>query len=200
MLCWRESLNRNKLRKLSYRTTSGVVNQMTDPKQLIERYCRQGDQSAFSAFYRQQADRLWRFLVARGCHADGAYDLLSEVFLKFIQAVCKDPRFPVALLYRIAVNAHIDRHRRQVASPVVFDSEQATDMADPQVRNPDDHDYVKTLMDSLPQDEQNLLLMRYWIGLTHKEVANITGMPEGTVRRQTAAAIKKLRQRWGEEA
>lgn len=44
--------------------------------------------------------------------------------------------------------------------------------------------------------EQNLLLLRYWIGLSHKEVAQALDFPEGTVRRQCAEAIAKLRECW----
>ena len=45
-----------------------------------------------------------------------------------------------------------------------------------------------------PESEQNLLLLRYWIGLSHKEVAQALGLPEGTVRRQCAEALGRLRE------
>ncbi|MEE8321192.1 MAG: hypothetical protein V3R68_05065, partial [Gammaproteobacteria bacterium] len=61
-------------------------------RQLLESYCKKSDSSAFTTFYRSQANKLWQFLRARGCSEDGAYDLLSEAFLKFIQVVCKDLR------------------------------------------------------------------------------------------------------------
>ncbi len=172
---------------------------MDEPRQLIRRYCLERDHGAFSAFYRQQAPRLWRFLVARGCHQDTAYDLLSEVFTRFVQVVCKDPRSPVALLYRIAVNAHIDSYRRQSASPIQFDSDILDEQVDPSTETSDEHEYVRALILTLDTREQNLLLMRYWIGLSHREVAEVLGLPPGTVRRQCAAAVKKLQQRWQEE-
>src|SRR5581483_8653734 len=94
---------------------------MTEPADLIRSYCAKGDQEAFRRFYRAQAPKLWKFLVARGCPSDEAYDLLAEAFLRFIQTVCRDPRAPVALLYRIAINLRIDSYRRAkaaVAEPV----------------------------------------------------------------------------------
>ncbi|MFQ5659811.1 MAG: RNA polymerase sigma factor [Gammaproteobacteria bacterium] len=172
---------------------------MSEAKQLLLRYCNEGDEAAFDRFYRQQANRLWRFLRARGCSADGAYDLLAETFLKFIRVVCKDPRSPVALLYRIAVNLHIDSYRRDTASPFVSDDAQSGVHIDNTAEFSDEHEYLRALIETLPKDEQNLLLMRYWIGLTHKEIAGIVEIPAGTIRRQCAAIIKKLRQRWQEE-
>jgi DNA-directed RNA polymerase specialized sigma24 family protein len=55
----------------------------------IRRYCTQADQPAFQAFYRTQAPKLWKFLVARGCHPDAAYDLLSDAFLRFINRLSR---------------------------------------------------------------------------------------------------------------
>ena len=86
---------------------------ITDPARLILRYCKSDEREAFSDFYNLQAPKLWRFLVARGCDPDTAYDILSESFLRFSQSVCKDPSSPVALLYRIAINLHIDLYRHE---------------------------------------------------------------------------------------
>ena len=171
---------------------------MNDHQQLVRKYCQEGDHSAFRTFYRAQATRLWRFLIARGCDRDSAYDLLSEAFLKFIQSVCKDPSSPVAFLYRIAINLHIDSYRRSQASPIdaAVDAGDAEPLAD---ETPDEHSHVRTLVRNLPENEQNLVLMRYWIGMTHKEVAKVLDMPEGTVRRRCAETLKKVRDNWEQE-
>lgn len=155
--------------------------------------------AAFSTFYSSQSGKLWQFLRARGCTPDSAYDLLAEAFFKFIQVVCKDPRSPVALLYRIAINLHIDSYRRDRSSPVSTDSEAVDRYAKPEAVELTERDYVEVLLRTLPQDEQNLLFMRYWSGMTHKEIASVLDMPEGTIRRQVAAILNKLQQRWQED-
>jgi RNA polymerase sigma-70 factor (ECF subfamily) len=169
-------------------------------RQLLERYCRNSDHSAFSTFYRSHSGKLWQFMRTRGCNEDAAYDLIAEAFMKFIQVVCNDLRAPVALLYRIAINLHIDEYRRSKSSPVTTDNDLVEEHIAETVPFSDERDYAEYLMKSLPQDEQNLLFMRYWTGLTHKEIAEIMDMPEGTIRRQCATIIKKLRQRWREES
>jgi len=169
-----------------------------EARRLIEVYCASKDGDAFRVFYRSQADRLWRYLVARGCEPEAAYDVLAETFLKFSQAICKDPRSPVALLYRIAINLNVDRYRREKAS--IVDSTDDSNTLDFAVEGaPEDHDAVRRMVQNLPEREQNLLLMRYWIGLTHRELAEVLDLPEGTVRRQCAQAIKKMRERWEQE-
>jgi len=169
-------------------------------RQLLERYCKNSDHTAFNTFYRSRSGKLWQFLRSRGCSDDTAYDLLAEAFMKFIQVVCKDLRSPVALLYRIAINLHIDYYRHNKSSPITIDNELAEKHAGVTTHFDDQREYVEYLMNSLPQDEQNLLFMRYWTGMTHKEIAGILDMPEGTIRRQSAAIIKKLQQRWHEES
>lgn len=164
---------------------------------LIQRYCNDGDKEALGWFYRHHSRRLWRYLVARGSDTETAYDLLSEAFLRFIQVVCKDPSAPAALLYRIAINLQIDHYRRTHIGPLSLD-EALVGAAEPvSCELNDDYHCLRQVMRTLSANEQNLLLLRYWIGMTHKEVAQALRIPEGTIRRQCAAALKKLGARWG---
>ncbi|MEX2515866.1 MAG: sigma-70 family RNA polymerase sigma factor [Gammaproteobacteria bacterium] len=167
-------------------------------RQWLTRYCRDGEQSAFERFYRSHAGRLWKFLRARGAAEDVAYDLLADTFLRFIQTVCKDLRAPVALLYRIAINLQIDRYRHEQAAP--FDHSVDAEAANPVTESAatDEHDYLRRLLKTFPEAEQNLLLMRYWLGMTHKEIATTLKLPEGTVRRRSAELLQELRERWSE--
>ncbi len=170
---------------------------MRDPADLIRQFCRDGDAAAFREFYRSQSPRLWKFLVARGCLPEDAYDLVSEAFLRFVQTVCRDPRAPKAFLYRIAVNLRIDARRRASVRPTVPLPEDIADDTDGPAGG--EAAYLRELVNHLPESEQNLLLLRYWIGLSHREVAQALDLPEGTVRRQCTEIIAKLRDNWSED-
>lgn len=170
-----------------------------DDRALLLRYCRDGDRSAFTRFYRSRADRLWRFLRARGADPETAYDLVAEAFLRFLESVCRDPRHPAALLYRIAINLGIDRHRRERIAPHQPDpGGAAEEVPDPSAALDDERAFVRALVARLPEREQNLLLLRYWIGMTHREIAEVLDQPEGTVRRQCSEALDALRSAWRE--
>lgn len=169
---------------------------MRDPVELIRLFCRDGDAGAFREFYRAQSPRLWKFLVARGCNPEDAYDLVSEAFIRFVQTVCRDPYAPRAFLYRIAANLRIDALRRARARPADPLPEDLADDGDS--AGGEEAAYLRELVGRLPEREQNLLLLRYWIGLNHREVAQALDLPEGTVRRQCAELIVKLRERWNE--
>ena len=168
---------------------------MFDPIALIHSFCRDNDQSAFQRFYRLHATKLWQFLCARGANTETAYDIVADSFIKFSQTICKDPRSPVAFLYRIAVNQHIDVFRQQQARPE--DSDTSLTEASPfHEQALDEKECIRRLIKKLPESEQNLLLLRYWIGLTHREIAEALGQPEGTVRRQASTSLKTLRKLW----
>ncbi len=170
---------------LNYQTMS------TNPKTQIQQYCWQNDESAFEAFYQSQSDRLWRFLIAKGVDTDTAYDLLAESFIRFLKTICNNPESPVALLYRIALNLYIDYHRRHKISPVQYE-EMPPDIPVDTLVLEQEYELLYQQLNTLKENEQNLLIMRYWIGFTHKEIATILELPEGTVRRQAATVIKKL--------
>lgn len=166
-----------------------------EARALLEKYCREGSEPAFNHFYRSQSPRLWRFLRFRGVAEDAAYDLVAETFLRFIQVVCNDLRSPRALLYRIASNLNIDNWRRQQTAAAMA----AALPTDSAYDEPAEQVYLRHLISRLPEAEQNLLLMRYWIGLTHQEIAGITGQPAGTVRRQATELLQRLRAQWASE-
>jgi RNA polymerase sigma-70 factor (ECF subfamily) len=163
---------------------------------LVRRYCNKGDEESFNRFYREQADALWRFLAARGCDRELSYDLVAEAFSRFIQVVCKDPTSPKALLYRIAINLHIDHLRRQKPTQDI------ETLAELPGDAPDLEQLVHTrqILSTLGETEQNLLLMRYWVGMTYREIAEVLERPEGTIRRQSMELLRQLQARWGEEA
>lgn len=164
---------------------------MDDPAALIRRWCRTGDEDAFHAFYRAHAERLWRFLVARGSDHETAYDIVADAFERFVRKVCRDPRSPVAFLYRIAINRATDLARRRAVR-------EPGPPADPEAQGTSAHatearTELEQLLGGLDRSEQDLLLLRYWVGLTHREAADVLDLPAGTVRRRSAALVRRLR-------
>lgn len=164
---------------------------MDDPAALICRWCRTGDEDAFHAFCRAHAERLWRFLVARGSDQETAYDIVADAFERFVRKVCRDPRSPVAFLYRIAINRATDlARRRAVREPVPPADPDAQGGSPGATEAPAE---LHRLVGGLEPGEQDLLLLRYWVGLTHREAAAVLELPEGTVRRRSAALVDRLR-------
>jgi len=162
-------------------------------QELIRSYCSDDDAPAFRRFYRHESQRLWRYLVARGATEAQAYDLVSESFIRFIKTICKNPIAPSAYLFRIAQNLLIDLQRSGLSREVsieINELESKQDVGGTFIETRD----VFVAINKLTRDEQNIVLLRYWLGMTYKELAEIIGRPEGTLRRQGASALRRLKE------
>lgn len=96
-------------------------------------------------------------------------------------------------LSRIVLNRAIDVTRRQ-ARMQPLDSAQAqspTWSADDAVRDRDLFEAVLTL----PLERRTVVALRYWAGHSPTEIADILGIPLGTVHSRLARALAELRSR-----
>lgn len=92
-------------------------------------------------------------------------------------------------LYRIVVNRCHDLRAKRTTGITAQPEHNA---------EPIDHEGVAALrrtVDSLSHDHRLLLLLCYHSGLTHPQVADVLGVPEGTVKSRLHAALKVLRER-----
>lgn len=166
---------------------------MAEGDDAIRCWCRDGDERRFEHFYRLHATPLWRLLVLRGVERDEAYDIVAEAFSRLIQQVCRRPEAPRALLYRIALNLATDRFRRSRVRAV---AETEPDTLGAGTAPPELPEDARRLLNGLPPGERDLLLMRYWLGMTHGEIARVLETPEGTVRRRAADLLNRLREQF----
>ena len=60
-------------------------------------------------------------------------------------------------------------------------------------------DLLIRAMASLPESQREILLLRFWTGLSAKEVSEIVGKSESAVSTIQLRALRKLGERLGEE-
>lgn len=53
---------------------------------------------------------------------------------------------------------------------------------------------MRSAVQELSTDQQRVLLLAYWAGLPHSQIALRDGTPLGTVKTRTAAALGRLRE------
>ena len=51
-------------------------------------------------------------------------------------------------------------------------------------------------MDRLPDNLRHVLILAYYQGLKYREIADIVGIPVGTVKSRLHAALAKLQEAW----
>jgi RNA polymerase sigma factor (sigma-70 family) len=107
-------------------------------------------------------------------------------------------------LLRVARNRAIDRLRRRARWRRKAERARSFGALGPatvQFREPDEaavpgwhvHESVHAALGSLPEEQQSVVRLAYFAGLTHSEIARELGIPMGTVKTRLRLAFDKLR-------
>ena len=96
---------------------------------------------------------------------------------------------PLAYTRKVLLNLHLD-HRRRAAREV--------SMAMPPERStvdagPEDGEYVVSLLRQLPLGERQVVVLRYYVGLSEAETADTLNVSTGTVKSSASRGLAKLR-------
>lgn len=172
-----------------------------DDKALIQ--AAQRDPIAFGELYKRYLARVYGYLRARAPTDEDAADLAEQVFLQAFKAL---PRYQqhgapfVAWLLRIARNVATDAHRRSrttVPWEVVPETEHPIDEQSPEavVVRREQILRVRALLAQLPDDQREVVLLRFAAGLTLREIGLVVGKGESTVHQQLSAALELLKER-----
>jgi RNA polymerase sigma-70 factor (ECF subfamily) len=184
---------------------------------LLVRFC-QGETEAFGVLVRRYERELYGYL--RRYLGDGA--LAEDVFQNtFLQLYAKsgqyEPGRPVRpWLYTIATHQAIDALRRNGRHQVLSLEQGRTGDAGGEVqglleslesRGPtppeaatgvERAEKVRASVDALPDFLRQVVVLAYYQGLKYREVADVLGIPVGTVKSRLHAALTKLQEAWAE--
>lgn len=166
-----------------------------DQRSLIER-AQRGDHDAFATLIDQALARL--DAAARLILRDRelARDAVQEAFIRAWRDLrgLRDPERFNAWLYRLTVNACLDiaRRRRRRVMEVEIDSLQlpgAVDMAGDLARR----ETVDEALRTLDPGHRAVVALHYLLDLPLREVADVLGIPLGTVKSRLHDSVKTMR-------
>ncbi len=148
----------------------------------------EGDPDAFGELVRRHRDRLWAVALRTLGDREEAADAVQEALLSAFRRAdtFRGDAAVTTWLHRIVVNACLDRVRRRSARPTSPLGE-----LDPPARG-DDATAVEQRLDvsralaALPDAQRVALVLVDMQGLSVAEVAQITGVAEGTVKSRCA--------------
>lgn len=169
---------------------------------LIARAIRR-DREAFGQLYSLYFDRLYRYARLKLGNAVDAEDLTEAVFLSAWRTIDRfspkgDASFS-AWLFRLAHNALVDRYRRGHEHVSLDTVEQLSAERDGGTNPEAVLEWRLTLFDlhraliALTEEQREVVLLRFVEGLSAREVGDIMGKQEGTVRGMQFRAIEALR-------
>jgi RNA polymerase sigma-70 factor (ECF subfamily) len=171
---------------------------MLSEAELVTRAAR-GEAEAFGDLYERHVDAIYRYVYFRVDNAAEAEDLTATVFLKAWEALGRyrdnDMRFR-ALLYRIAHNLIIDRHRtRKSEEPLESADGHSADLRETEagIIARERLQRLSAALARLEPAQQQVLTLRFIGGLSHAETAQVVGKSDGAVRVLQHRALAALR-------
>ncbi len=164
---------------------------MQSDEELIDRINR-GSAEAFETLYFRYRDRVYRLAWRFSGNETDASDVLQEVFGYLLS---KFPGFELraalmTFLYpavkHIAIRIREKRERMGVSEVIPEVETETTDRGG--------REDLKIILEKLPQEQQEVLLMRFVDDMTLAEIAQALEIPVGTVRSRLHRALEVLRE------
>lgn len=186
---------------------------MTTPEadeDLMVRY-QQGEVRAFEILLGRHRKSVFNFILRYVGDKETAEDLLQETFMRVIKgadAYKRQAKF-TTWLYTIARNLCVDqtrrrKHRRHASldAPMAADDDSGTlldvipgsEMAsDRKSVNKQLYQRLQGAIGALSEEQREVFLMREFLDMPFKQIADVVGVPENTVKSRMRYALEKLR-------
>ena len=173
-----------------------------DEHHLIER-ARRGDEEAYAELVHAYEGIAFRtaFLLTRS--AADAEDAAQDAFVKAWRALGRfraGAPFKPWLLRIVANEAHNRRRsaarRADVALRAAAEDPSGGAAPSPEagLLDAERRDALLAAVNALPDDQRAVVSLRYFVGLSEEETAEVLAVPRGTVKSRTARALDRLRE------
>lgn len=176
---------------------------MPDDLDLIRRVLRR-EESALGELYDRYGNAVYSLALRVLRDAQRAEEITQDVFLRVWNQPEKWDSSKgklVSWLLTVTRYAAIDRLRAEQRQPAVIDSplEDDSPIADPEGWNPaewQDGQELRKILAQLPAEQQQVIQLAFYGGLSHREMADKLGIPFGTVKTRLRLGLQKMRQLW----
>jgi RNA polymerase sigma-70 factor, ECF subfamily len=177
---------------------------------LMVRY-QQGEVRAFEILLGRHRKAVFNFILRYVGDKETAEDLLQETFMRVIKgadAYKRQAKF-TTWLYTIARNLCVDQTRRRkhrkhasLDAPMAADEDSGTlldvipgdEMAsDRKSVNKQLYQRLQGAIGALSEEQREVFLMREFLDMPFKQIADVVGVPENTVKSRMRYALEKLR-------
>jgi len=155
-----------------------------------------GDRDAYEKLYRRYARPVFGLALRRLGDRGKAEDAVQETFASIWRSArtYKPDRGPGApWVYGVARNAIVDRSRARAEPPTEVPDERSLDPSPEELAEQGWTSLrVHRALEELPEREREVIALAYWSDLSQSEVAARLGIPLGTVKTRTRAALAHL--------
>ena len=178
----------------------------TNDNELVQQFIH-GDQNSLEILIRRHKNRVFSYILLIVKNQELAEDIFQETFIKVIRSLkrgkyTENGKF-VSWVLRISHNLIIDHFRKEKLKGTIsndstevdiFNSQKFSEATiEDQLVTDQILSEVKELINELPEDQQQVIYMRHYMGLSFKEIAEQTGVSINTALGRMRYALINLR-------
>lgn len=161
-----------------------------------------GDRQAFADLFQHFAPRIKAYMLRLGAGNALAEELAQEtMMIMWRRAKSYNPEAAAVStwLFTIARNKRIDGVRK--AKRPEIDLNDPTFTTDPErpdqiLNKVQEAEQVREAIQTLSEEQAEMIRLSYYEGLTQAEIAERTGLPLGTVKSRVRLALLRMRKNW----
>ncbi len=175
-------------------------------QELVQAYIK-GDQSAIESLITRHRSKVYTYIILTIKNQQLAEDLFQETFIKVIQSLrggkYKDNGRFLSWVIRIAHNLIIDHFRKEKQMNSISNDDTEVDLFNSQKFSDKNIEEIivssqikselRTLINELPSDQREVVLLRHYGELSFKEIADQTGVSINTALGRMRYALINLR-------
>lgn len=159
--------------------------------------CQRGDRPAFDELVRAWERKLFFYIRRLVANEEDAWQILQEVWLHVLRGIhaLREPgRLPV-WLYAVTRNTVMSHHREEYARERLLDTAEPLDSTSDDEHAPlEDAELVYHGLSQIPRVDREVLTLFFLQDLSIGEVAEVLGIPPGTVKSRLFKAKRSLRE------
>ena len=176
-----------------------------DTVRLVERL-KAGDERAFEELVGTYRERLYRVAWRILRDDESAEDAAQEAFIKVYRHIARfEGRSSLyTWMYRITVNIALNKLKRDKFRQMVplgdMIRKDRNPRSDPAraAMGAEIVDRVREAVETLPDKQRAVFTLKFYEGMSHKEIAEVVGCSEGTSKANYFHAVRKLRKLLGD--
>ncbi len=175
-------------------------------QELVKKY-QEGDVLSFNTLVQRHKNRVYTYIFTIVKNHRLAEDIFQETFVKVIKSLQKKKYEErgtfLSWVLRIAHNLIIDYYRKNKAASVISNEDSELDLfnnprfsddnAEERIINSQIKEDIKALLNLLPTEQKQVVLLRHYWRMSFKEIAEVTGVSINTALGRMRYALINLR-------
>lgn len=174
-------------------------------QQLINAYLA-GKEEALQCLINRYEDKVYTSIMMFVKDKYLAEDIFQDTFIKVIHTLRsgsykEEGKFSPWVM-RISYNLCVDHFRRNKRNPTITNSDGfdifdvlqfADENAEDRITREETHDKIRLLVEQLPDEQREVVVLRHYSNLSFKEIADLTGVSINTALGRMRYALINLR-------